>query len=414
MATTLYLPSSGSAPLGSLAVDTNWELTDGLVRLPCFTTKQNTSLATSTRIWPATSTQQWCWWQFQSEQLMYTYDWTTSDTVSMVVGKCAETTTGGDTHLAYVVRVVSGDGLTIRGVVGLYHATSSEYPLVASAATRIHSARVGGATTFSSEAGDRIIVEIGLHGVTPLAQNIQMRIGDPSATGDFALTAGLTTDLCPWVRLSRDVVFGAPPIELVVQQVDSTTSEDVFVLSQAHNLVVAETSVSSVVGDTALTQVHNLTAQEVSASTISDDVILEVQSSIELVVQEVSSSFVADNVDVVQQYILGLDDVDTAFFADNLQLLQYHNIVVNDTFSSISTDDIVLVENYSLVVNSVCAGCLSELVTLIEHSVLVVDNANSIFLADNTSVNLPGLTKLFVRHNGQWVESAITVFVEQI
>jgi hypothetical protein len=131
----------------------------------------------------------------------------------MVIGKCAETTTSGDTHLAYVVRVVSGDGATIRGVIGLYHATSTEFPLMASAATRIHNARTNGATAFSSQAGDRIIIEIGLHGVTPAAELIQMRIGDPSATEDFALTAGLTTDLDPWVQLSRDVEFGTPPEE---------------------------------------------------------------------------------------------------------------------------------------------------------------------------------------------------------
>jgi hypothetical protein len=128
----------------------------------------------------------------------------------MVIGKCAETTTSGDTHLAYVIRVVSGDGGTIRGVIGLYHATSTEFALVASAATRIHSARTDGATAFSSQVGDRIIVEIGLHGVTPALEAIQMRKGDPVASPplDFALTAGLTTDLVPWVQLSRDVVFG--------------------------------------------------------------------------------------------------------------------------------------------------------------------------------------------------------------
>jgi hypothetical protein len=98
-------------------------------------------------------------------------------------------------------------------VIGLYHATSTEFPLMASAATRIHNARTNGATAFSSQVGDRIIVEIGLHGVTPAAELIQMRIGDPNATEDFALTAGLTTDLCPWVQLSRDVVFGTPPEE---------------------------------------------------------------------------------------------------------------------------------------------------------------------------------------------------------
>ena len=128
----------------------------------------------------------------------------------MVIGKCAETTTSGDTHLAYSVRIVSGDGGSVRGTVGLFHATSTEYPLVASAATRIHDARTNGAGTFSSQVGDRIIIEIGLHGVKPALEDIQMRIGDPTATADFALTAGLTTDLCPWVSLSKSVAFIGP------------------------------------------------------------------------------------------------------------------------------------------------------------------------------------------------------------
>ncbi len=207
MPTKLYLPSSGRPPIQDLPVNTNWELSNGLLRLPCFTTKQNTALTTSTRTWPAATTQQWCWWQFVSPPMAAGYSWTTADTVSMVIGKCAQTTTSGDTHLVYAVRVVSIDGETIRGVIGLYHTTSTEFPLVASAATRIHSARVTGAATFSSQIGDRIIIEIGLHGVTPGLQNIQMRIGDPTATADFALTAALTTDLCPWVQLSRTVTF---------------------------------------------------------------------------------------------------------------------------------------------------------------------------------------------------------------
>lgn len=213
MTTRLYLPSSGTPPLASLPINTNWELSTGLVRLPCFTTKQNTPLATSTRTWVATLTQQWAWWQFQSDILKYAYDWTTADAVSMVIGKSGEAATGTDTHLAYVVRVVSGDGSIIRGIIGLFHAISSEYPLVASAATRIHNARIDGANTFSSQPGDRIIIEIGVHGVTPTATNVQMRIGDPTVGNDFALTAGLTTDLRPWVELSKTVEFGTPPEE---------------------------------------------------------------------------------------------------------------------------------------------------------------------------------------------------------
>jgi len=251
MATTFYLPSSGSAPLGSLAVDANWERTDGLVRLPCATSKANTALTTTQQTWPGTTTVQWVWYQFQSAPLAAPYTWTAADTVSMVLGKLAETTNSGDTHLAYSIRVVSGDGATVRGTMGLYHATSTEFPLMASAATRIHSARTNGATAFTSYAGDRVIIELGLHGVTPAAQLIQMRVGDPSATSDFALTAALTTDLCPWVQLSKDLLFGTAVSFAPVQNNVGTGDTIALTGVTAGNLIVIYLNAEEVTGATA-------------------------------------------------------------------------------------------------------------------------------------------------------------------
>lgn len=204
MATRFYLPSSGTAPLTSLAVDSGWEQTTSLERFPCYTLKKNTSLTDETGTWASAATQQWARLQYQSQPMVAAYSWTTSDTVSMVIGAWqGENQT--DSHLAYTIRVVSEDGSTIRGTIGLYHAASTEYGLTRS--TRIHSARTGGASNFSSQIGDRIIIEIGHHGVTPSLTAANLRSGDPSATEDFALTEGLTTDLCPWVELSRTVDF---------------------------------------------------------------------------------------------------------------------------------------------------------------------------------------------------------------
>jgi len=207
MATRFYLPASGTAPLGSLAVDSQWELSDSLDRRPCDVVKSDTSLTQKSATWSSTTTQQWVWVQFQSKRLAAGYSWTTSDTVSMVV-KVAEAVAQVDSHLCYVIRVVSGDGSTIRGTIGAYLTTSSEYPTsLASIATRIHDGRTDGASNFSSSAGDRIIIEIGHHGVSPALNVAYHNYGDPSATSDYALTAGLTTDLCPWVELSRTVSF---------------------------------------------------------------------------------------------------------------------------------------------------------------------------------------------------------------
>lgn len=353
--------------MGSLAVNTNWELTNGLVRLPCFTSKQNTALTTSQRTWPATTTQQWCWYQFQSQTLMYPYNWTTADTVSMVLGKCAETTTSGDTHLAYIVRVVSGDGASIRGVIGLYHATSSEYPLMASAATRIHSARTDGATTFSSQAGDRIIIEIGLHGVTPAAELIQMRVGDPSGTGDFALTAGLTTDLCPWVRLSKDVVFGTPPITLTVQNTAHGHTVENPALLQTHILIVAGASHGHTVDSLLLTQNYNLlVAGGVHGHTA--DVVNLIENKT-LIVQDVEHNHAVDNITLSSD----IEDIE---------------LVIADTLHGHLAGSILLTQVHNLFVSGSVHG----------HSV------------SNITLSLPGTTKLLYWSGSQWVETSIKIY----
>jgi hypothetical protein len=207
MATRFYLPSSGTAPITNLAVASTWEQTTGLQRFPCSTTKLNTTLTDSTRTWASTTTQQWAWYQYQSWPLDVGYSWTTGDTVSLVI-RGLEANAACDDYIAYSVRVVSVDGTVERGIIGWKGSTTGATEFITSAETRICSALTGGAANFTSYGRDRIIIEIGLHGVTPSTSYTQtLRVGDPSATNDFALTSGLTTDLCPWVELSRTVVI---------------------------------------------------------------------------------------------------------------------------------------------------------------------------------------------------------------
>ena len=204
MATRFYLPSSGTAP-ATPAMDSNWERQyTSWTRRPMPTTKSNTALATLSEAYGATATNQKIYAQFVSDTLASNQ--TISGTVSMVVGKCAETSTGGDAHLAFSLRVLDRWGV-FRGTLLLRHATATEFPLIASAATRIHSALA--ITSLACLAGDRLVLEIGLHCVTPVNEVMQMRFGDPTATSDFALTSALTTDLCPWMELSATLSLGA-------------------------------------------------------------------------------------------------------------------------------------------------------------------------------------------------------------
>jgi hypothetical protein len=206
MATRLYLQSTSSAPFDPVIGDGGWERNHGsyAARLMS-TTKANTALTTVSGIFGATTTSQTRFHTFVSDTLDVAQ--TISGTFSIVIGKCGETSLSGDAHLAHALRVVTGAGVH-RATLQTRMATSTEFPLIASAATRIQAATA--VTSFACNAGDRLVLEIGIHGVTPANEVMQMRFGDPTATADFALTAALTTDLCPWGELSQTVTFGTP------------------------------------------------------------------------------------------------------------------------------------------------------------------------------------------------------------
>ena len=209
MATRLYLQSSGTAPISSPAIaNGGWERNRSDYFLSTMkTTKQNTALVTKSAVFGATTTSQTRIATFVSDTL--STNQTISGTFSLVIGKCAETSAYGDAHLAYALRVVDGTTGAHKATLATLMGTSTEFPLIASAATRI--VKAAAITTYSASAGDRLVLEVGIHGVTPENQTMQMRFGDPTATSDFALTAGLTTDLVPWAEISANLTFGDPP-----------------------------------------------------------------------------------------------------------------------------------------------------------------------------------------------------------
>ncbi len=206
MATRFYFPSSGTAPLSALDRDPGaWTLPTGsndpeVSRLPLVTTKSNTALTTTTKTWPSTSSNAWCLFQFQSKPLAHNYSFV-GDSVSVVIGKCIEATTSSDTFLEVVVRAVSNDGTVDRGVI--IDLVGTEFPTTTAATRRI----AGTDNAVDVFTGDRIVVEVGVYGDTPTTSDYSLRLGDPSAVGDFAWTNGLTTDLCSWLEINFDLEF---------------------------------------------------------------------------------------------------------------------------------------------------------------------------------------------------------------
>jgi hypothetical protein len=200
----MYLPSSGTAPT-SPTQRADWERAfSGAVFLPLVTTKSNTALTDLAGLHGGTNTGQSRWASFVSDTL--DSNQTITGTFSMVV-RGLEASLAEDAHLAFMLRVMQGDTSTERGLLASVMATTTEF--TTSAQTRIHNAVA--VSSVSALAGDRLCLEVGIHAVTPAnAANITLRFGDPTATGDFALTSGLTTDLVPWAELSQTLTFGTP------------------------------------------------------------------------------------------------------------------------------------------------------------------------------------------------------------
>lgn len=208
MATRFYMPSSGT-PGSTPTVRADWERSiASFTHWPAPRSKTNTALTNVAALFGATTTSQTCWRSFVTEAL--DVNQTINGTVSIVLAGL-EGIAQEDAHLAFALRVMQGNTSTERGLLLLQHATASEF--TTSQQTRIHSALA--LSSVGGIAGDRIVMEIGIHGVTPAnTNNITLRFGDPVGTADFALTSGLTTDLVPWFEMSTNITFAAAPLTI--------------------------------------------------------------------------------------------------------------------------------------------------------------------------------------------------------
>ena len=212
MATRFYLPASGAAPV-TPALGSQWTVTTGWSAHPAPTVKSNTALANGTarQNGSTTSVTDRLDRVFVSAQLDAQ---TISGTFSAVV-QGLESATGHNAWLDIVIRVVSADGQTQRGV--LYAGSTATSPSATAGvenqefgttlASRIKSAVA--LSSVAAQAGDRLVIEVGYRKQsTTSTQTATLRYGDPTGSTDAALTAGTTTTtIAPWVELSQTLVF---------------------------------------------------------------------------------------------------------------------------------------------------------------------------------------------------------------
>jgi hypothetical protein len=132
-------------------------------------------------------------------------DQTISGTFDLVI-RAVESVALANAALALCLRVIKPD-LTVRGVL-FAHAdgVTPEFPPTDPATVIVSG---GTLSPVDALAGDRIAVELGPGDIT-LDESATIRLGAPAGVADFALTAGLTTDLRPWLEFSQTLTFAGP------------------------------------------------------------------------------------------------------------------------------------------------------------------------------------------------------------
>jgi hypothetical protein len=150
---------------------------------------------------PITTVQQVLAYQCVSTDVFQPAFLDASVTYSLVM-RCSEAATTNNAHLAFVLRAVSADGA--RALVTLASSMTNvgtEYAVTAE--TRIFGPSALTASVMVEPW--RVVLEIGTHAQAPSAAgSFVHRVGSAAAT-DFALTTALTTDLNPWLELSRNL-----------------------------------------------------------------------------------------------------------------------------------------------------------------------------------------------------------------
>lgn len=246
MSTRFYLPASGSAAV-SPAYDSSWEESGAAARLPLVTTPSDTAftLASAQKV-TAASPGDVLIRQFVSDVLPAG---SISGTFSLVID-AAEATSTADAFLQVVIRVVSGDGSTVRGTLYAGQTTttasasssSPAYEFVGGTNTSAARSRILSAVTLSgvtATAGDRIVVDLGYRssnvGTTRVGSLV---LGDPTATGDATLAVDGNAAR-PWIEFSQTLfavgtttITGAQGAEADTAQAGSATAGAVVTGSQ--------------------------------------------------------------------------------------------------------------------------------------------------------------------------------------
>lgn len=205
MATKFYLPSeAASIPIGT-TFSSSWEVTASQAfRARASTSKISTAMTTF-NVTEASSTAK------DIALAMYvSLPLTSGQTVTggqAITGQCRVSETGSNNNMFWAIgiRVMAHDGTTQRKL--MLDVTQNGSEAATSLTNRTYST-TSAATNYTTVAGDRIVIEIGMGG-DPSGSNphdFGMRLGD-NAASDLPVNNTATTDDNPWVQLNDTLTF---------------------------------------------------------------------------------------------------------------------------------------------------------------------------------------------------------------
>jgi hypothetical protein len=112
-------------------------------------------------------------------------------------------------YSAVIIKVVSNDGLTLRGIllnitVGATEFTNTQYGRITPPISNLSSV--------TAQAGDRIVIEVGIRRDNQNS-NANQRFGD-SGGGDLTFADGTeVNDYNSWVEFSQDIIFPSVTVD---------------------------------------------------------------------------------------------------------------------------------------------------------------------------------------------------------
>jgi hypothetical protein len=227
MATRLYLPSTGSAAI-TPGFASGWEDTSIGARLPCYTTKQSTTMTTVSFVDANDTNRDILFRQYISEPLANQ----SIDAQSVVFRiRALERATTCNMFTTINIRLVSNDGSVVRGTL-----VSMRRDGVEAATSLTNRNNTGNSTAIVCHSGDRLVIEIGMGGDPGAGSDhdSDMRIGDADAT-DLGANDTDTSDFNPYVEFANTLSFFTAG-DIIVHEISASVDANVTGKTLAHTV----------------------------------------------------------------------------------------------------------------------------------------------------------------------------------